>query len=198
MSGLPRDGRVPPTPGPSPTRGEGWGRGEVRHQPRDPSWARWSVGPGLKERMKEAAREQRKTATATEAILWQALRGARLDGRKFRRQQAVGPFVVDFYCASERLVVEVDGAVHEGQREEDRRRQSVLETLGLRVLRLPADSVETDLPSALAAIRDAFSDRAAVGPAVDVDVAVEVLPSPPVAVGEGPGEGAPPSPEGLR
>jgi len=56
--------------------------------------------------MTEVARGFRKAPTPSEAILWRALRGEALDGRKFRRQQPIGPFIVDFYCSTERLIVE--------------------------------------------------------------------------------------------
>ena len=65
--------------------------------------------------------------------MWNSLRRKRLDGRKFRRQQPIGPFVVDFFCPAERLIVEVDGPIHDSQREADRVRQQLLETLGLHV-----------------------------------------------------------------
>lgn len=167
--------RGAPTPNPSPTGREGGGRGakDVTHQPRDPSWERWSVPSGRKRRMRDAARELRKNMTPTERILWEAVRANRLDGRKFRRQQSVGSFIVDFYCASERLVVEVDGDVYATQKERDERRQEALEALGLHFVRIPARQVTTDLPSALAAIRRAFgripfrtrdSDAAETGP----------------------------------
>ena len=160
----------PPSPGPSPTRGEGrTTRSNVA------AWDRWNVPRALKERMREVAREFRKEPTPTEARLWNALRRNALDGRGFRRQQPIGPFVVDFYCAAERLVVEVDGGVHLDQVERDRARQECLELLGLRFLRFPAAQVEHDLPTVLATIRKAMIPRDAV------------LPSPPV--GEGPGEG---------
>ncbi|MEJ0064477.1 MAG: endonuclease domain-containing protein [Caulobacteraceae bacterium] len=54
----------------------------------------------------------RKNLTPPEARLWQALRGRALDGLKFRRQHPIGPFILDFYCVSARLAVEVDGSVH--------------------------------------------------------------------------------------
>ena len=88
--------------------------------------------------------------------MWNSLRRKRLDGRKFRRQQPIGPFVVDFFCPAERLIVEVDGPIHASQREADRVRQQLLETVGLHVVRLSAEQVEQDLPAALAAIRQAF------------------------------------------
>jgi len=103
--------------------------------------------------MVEIAREFRKDPTKSEAILWQALRGKKLDGIKFRRQQPVGYFVVDFYNSAHRLAVEVDGLIHDNQVEADRARQDILEVLGLNVLRIEAELVERNLPSALNVIR---------------------------------------------
>jgi very-short-patch-repair endonuclease len=127
--------------------------------------------------MVKVARLFRKEPTGSERTLWSALRGGQVDGRKFRRQQPIGPFVVDFYCASERLIVEVDGGVHESQRERDAERQHLLETLGLRFVRVDAETVERDLNTAVEEIRAAFGHRDAA--------AVAVLPSP--LVEEGPG-----------
>ncbi|NJL54205.1 DUF559 domain-containing protein [bacterium] len=117
---------------------------------------RLNVPPELKKRMTEIARTFRKEPTRSESILWQAIRGQPLDGRKFRRQQPVGAFVLDFYCADERLAVEVDGKIHESQQEADRQRQEILEELGIRFVRISAEQVENDLPGALAAIHAAF------------------------------------------
>ena len=58
-------------------------------------------------------RDLRNHATAAERALWQMLKGRQLHGRKFRRQRSVGAYVLDFYCPSERLAVEVDGSVHD-------------------------------------------------------------------------------------
>ena len=82
--------------------------------------------------------------------------GRQLEGRRFRRQQPIGRFVVDFFCASERLIVEVDGAIHDQQREADAERQQILEALGYRVLRVSAELVETEIGVALERIRAAF------------------------------------------
>jgi very-short-patch-repair endonuclease len=62
-----------------------------------------------------AARDIRHNATQAEEGLWVALRGRRLAGLKFRRQEVIGPFIADFYCASARLIVEVDGDIHDDQ-----------------------------------------------------------------------------------
>ncbi|MBP1467702.1 DUF559 domain-containing protein [Candidatus Chloroploca sp. M-50] len=114
--------------------------------------------------MIEVARTFRKEPTGSEAILWNALRGKQLGGRKFRRQQPIGSFVVDFFCSEERLIVEVDGAIHANQIEADRARQELIESLGLRFVRVSAALVEQDLPRALEAIRAAFDFRALAPP----------------------------------
>ena len=89
--------------------------------------------------------------------MWRALRGNRL-GVHFRRQHPVGAFYVDFICVARGLVVEVDGAIH-GDPDvafADARRQAALESLGLRVLRVSADSVERDLGGVLRRMREAL------------------------------------------
>jgi len=112
------------------------------------------VSPEVRRKMLEIARQFRKESTKGEKILWEALRGKKLDGIKFRRQQPVGYFVVDFYNSVNRLVVEVDGPIHEIQKEADEARQRILEELGLAVFRIKSEVVEDNLPMALALIRD--------------------------------------------
>jgi very-short-patch-repair endonuclease len=70
---------------------------------------------------------------AAEKILWQELRSNKL-GVHFRRQQIIQGFIVDFYCHRAGLVVEVDGDIHDLQREEDARREKALSAVGLRSL----------------------------------------------------------------
>jgi len=118
---------------------------------------RWEIPPALREKMKQRARQFRKQPTKSEAILWQAIRNRKLEGRKFRRQQPIGSFVVDFFCANEKLIVEVDGLIHESQKVLDQQRQELLESLGLRFVRLSSHQVETDLPGALEIICQAFT-----------------------------------------
>ena len=117
---------------------------------------KWDIPPGLKRRMHGVARDLRQHATPAETILWQAIRNRQLDGRKFRRQVPIGAYVVDFHCASERLVIEVDGPIHESLQEADQLRQELIEALGIRFVRLRNEEVEADLPSALDKIRSAF------------------------------------------
>jgi very-short-patch-repair endonuclease len=116
----------------------------------------WEVPENLRRQMVVIARQFRKAPTPTEAALWELLRGRRLDGVKFRRQQNIGPFVVDFFAAAQRLIVEVDGPVHETQQEADRRRQELLESLDMRFVRVMSEWVETDIGRVMAAIRGAL------------------------------------------
>lgn len=136
------------TPNPSPASRERSGRRQAD---------RGEDSPRSSGNVKGAARQMRKEPTRSESLLWSALRNRRLASRKFRRQHPVGRFVLDFYCHQERLAVEMDGPVHETQRQADGERQQILESRGIRFLRLPAALVEGDLPAALTAIERAFS-----------------------------------------
>ena len=115
---------------------------------------RIKISNNLRHKVLDAAREQRKNPTKSEDILWQALRGKKLDGIKFRRQQPIGPFIADFYSSQYRLVIEVDGGIHEFQQEADAERDEMMKTLGLNVLRISADVVENDLGEALDRMRE--------------------------------------------
>jgi very-short-patch-repair endonuclease len=81
------------------------------------------------------ARAMRVVPTAAEARLWAVLRGGRL-GCKFRRQQVIAGYIVDFYCAPLRFAIEVDGPVHQGRSADDRERDEHLALLGVCVVRV--------------------------------------------------------------
>ena len=89
----------------------------------------------------ERARELRNVMTPTEAMLWERLRDNRLTGFHFRRQQVIDGFIVDFYCHAAKLVIEVDGPIHEDQREYDAARDKVLVRRGLQVMRVSNDAI---------------------------------------------------------
>ena len=93
--------------------------------------------------LKPIRQDLRNHATGAERALWQMLKGSQLHGRKFRRQHSVGAYVLDFYCPSERLAVEVDGSVHDdpARRDYDAVRQRAIEDLGIQVLRFTNDDV---------------------------------------------------------
>jgi adenine-specific DNA-methyltransferase len=117
----------------------------------------WDISPIMHHEMAQIARLFRKEPTTSEATLWQVLRGRQFCGVKFRRQQPIGPFVVDFFAAAEKLIVEVDGPIHVEQREADRRRQELLQSLGLRFVRVGAHDVEQNLAEVLVQIGQALT-----------------------------------------
>ncbi len=73
--------------------------------------------------------------TDAEALLWRHLRGKRFSGYKFRRQQPIGPYIVDFVCLGCRLIVEADGGQHGDTLDYDNTRTKWLEAQGFRMLR---------------------------------------------------------------
>jgi very-short-patch-repair endonuclease len=115
------------------------------------------------------ARDLRKRQTRAEAILWQHLRASRLDGLRFRRQHPIDRYFADFACVSLKLVIELDGKVHDedDQQLNDHHRQHQIESLGWFVLRFSNDQVTGALPTVLAAIRDHAKLARAASPAED-------------------------------
>jgi very-short-patch-repair endonuclease len=109
--------------------------------------------------LKARSRELRKAGTSAEELLWDELRNGRLGGIRFRRQHPIDPFVVDFYCAKAKLVIELDGRIHIQQTEEDAARQENLEQRGLRVIRFKNEEIVNSLETAVARIRDVVEIR---------------------------------------
>lgn len=92
--------------------------------------------------------------THAEVILWIRLKGSSL-GFKFRRQTSVGVFVVDFYCPTAKLVIELDGPIHDFEKAQiyDVHRQKMLEQTGLKVIRFTNEEVFANLEAVLREIR---------------------------------------------
>ena len=100
----------------------------------------------------------RRNLTSAEAFLWKNLQKSQLDGRKFRRQHSIGPYIVDFYCPEFRVAVELDGAKHMTLMgsEEDAKRNEFLKRLNVRVIRFENRLVFESLELVLDAIRAAL------------------------------------------
>ena len=99
----------------------------------------------------QQAQALRKKATPAEQMLWEALRSRRFKGLKFRFQHPVETFVLDFYCPACKLVLELDGGIHENPEVavHDALRTAWLETNGYRVIRFRNEDVYTNLPGVL-------------------------------------------------
>ncbi|WP_417611500.1 endonuclease domain-containing protein [Owenweeksia hongkongensis] len=100
------------------------------------------------------ARMLRQEFTEAEDKLWQKVRGRRL-GAKFRRQHPIDKFIVDFYCFDKKLIIEVDGGIHltPEVKENDKQRQTLIESLGYRFLRFTNNEVMNDIDLVLERIK---------------------------------------------
>lgn len=104
------------------------------------------------------ARENRKNPTPAESLIWnKVLRHRQFECHKFARQKPIGRYIVDFYCAELRLVVEIDGDSHAAQAAYDEKRTQALNQLGLTVIRY----ANRDVLSNLEGVFEDFSSRVA-------------------------------------
>ncbi len=101
--------------------------------------------------LKEFQEKNKNNPTKAETILWDSLRGKKLEGFKFRRQHIISRYIADFVCLSKHLIIEVDGGIHQlpQNAESDAERTLQLNKLGFEVLRFSNDSVIGDLPNVL-------------------------------------------------
>ena len=110
-------------------------------------------------------RKLRSNLTPAEARLWSMLKNSQLDGRKFRRQHSFSGYVLDFYCSSEKLAVELDGEVHFHERaaQHDYERKLFLQYFGINVLRFENRLVFEEPVWVLDRIRHEFGQRLTPG-----------------------------------
>jgi len=110
------------------------------------------------------SKDLRRNMTKSETLVWERIRAHRIGGLHFRRQAVINPYIVDFYCHSLKLVVEIDGGVHESQREMDAERDRFLTALGLRVVRIPNQRVLVDIEEAMEEIESACQEQEGLTP----------------------------------
>ena len=105
--------------------------------------------------LKDRRIELRKNQTKAEEMLWWYLRGQKL-GVKFKRQHGIGGYIADFYCANKKLVIELDGNVHESKeaREYDEVRDKHFKELGFTTIRFWNDEVENNIREVLEKIKN--------------------------------------------
>ncbi len=146
----------------------GWWRSRACGPLNPPFWGTfsgwWAMGCGDIERRRirgttralvESACRLRRELTPAEGVLWEALQGRGVAGLRFRCQHSMGPFVADFFCPAAKLIVEVDGAIHDQQLDQDAARTEYLTMLGYHVLRFRNEEVLHTLPAVLARIEQA-------------------------------------------
>ena len=114
-----------------------------------------------RQHLKDFRKELRQNLTPAEAKLWTELKSRQLKGRRFNRQHSIGNYIVDFYCASEKLIIELDGDVHNNPiaQDYDLKRTVYLENLGYKVLRFENKLVFDHMRSVLQGITECFQEE---------------------------------------
>lgn len=105
----------------------------------------------------ETARKLRKNPTEAERVLWQHLRQKSIEGHRFRRQHPMGPYVLDFVCLEEKMVIEVDGGQHAADVVSDANRTFWLKKNGFKVIRFWNHEVLKNLEAVIRVIRLSLS-----------------------------------------
>ena len=105
-------------------------------------------------RLTKLAKTLRKNSTHVETLLWQKLRARQLEGIKFRRQQPIEDFIVDFVSFEKRVIIELDGGQHAENSEKDSQRDRLFEESGFTVLRFWNNEVLENLDGVLEKIRE--------------------------------------------
>jgi very-short-patch-repair endonuclease len=113
----------------------------------------------MKDGLIQLARQMKAEPTQAEALLWKNLRKRQLGGLKFRRQHIIHACIVDFYCPAAKLVIEVDGPVHNEQEEYDQERDNFLQEMGYQVVRFMNADILKNLDVVIAGIYDLCKRR---------------------------------------
>jgi very-short-patch-repair endonuclease len=97
----------------------------------------------------------RKNMTEAEELLWKELKSRKMNGLKFRRQHPIHFYIADFYCNEKKLIIEVDGGIHNVKdiKEHDNNRSAEFDRLGIRVIRVTNESVLNSLSDVLEIIK---------------------------------------------
>ena len=155
-----------PKPHPSKTLAPIWGivKPGITHSKGPGSnplpWREGMKGRGknkdrMTSRLTNLAKTLRKRSTDAELILWQRIKARRLEGIKFRRQQPIEDFIVDFLSFENRIIIELDGGQHVEDRQKDRERDKLLTKAGFKVLRFWNNEIFENLDGVLERIQQA-------------------------------------------
>lgn len=122
-------------------------------------WDYKTASPDRYQLLKQFARDNRNHATNAEKVLWSAIRGRQIAGKKFLRQHVVGDYIADFICEESGLIIEVDGGYHSEPRqlEDDNIRTARLEEMGFHVIRFTNDEVLFDYERVIEEIESFFN-----------------------------------------
>ncbi|MEZ7504089.1 vitamin B12 dependent-methionine synthase activation domain-containing protein [Flavobacterium sp. Arc2] len=125
-----------------------------------------TASPALYDVLKERAKEMRNRPTEAEKMLWNVLSNKGIEDLKFRRQHIIGEYIVDFVCLEKKLVIEVDGGVHDTieQKEHDQYRTDWLISKGFKVVRYTNKQVLTDINNTIESVRKELKTNLEVPP----------------------------------
>jgi len=104
--------------------------------------------------LRARAKELRKAGILHEALFWNQIKSAKLNGLDFDRQKIIGNYIVDFYCAEKNAVIELDGSSHVGREDYDKQRDDFLISLGLTVIHIGVADVLNNMEGVLAFLKD--------------------------------------------
>ena len=110
---------------------------------------------------KEFRQQLRRKSTPAERIVWKHLQNRQLEGLKFRQQHGYGPYVMDFYCPTIRLCIEIDGESHDSNEAKfnDENRTAFLEQNGITVIRFRNEEIEKDIDNVICKIKEFINNR---------------------------------------
>ena len=109
--------------------------------------------------IRRRSRAIRRDLTRAEEMLWERLQDRQMEGLKVRCQHPIGPFMADFCCSEQGLVIEIDGDEHDLEPELDKSRLELLEAYGFRIIRFHEGQVLSNLEGVLKAIQEACSKQ---------------------------------------
>jgi len=118
----------------------------------------------MKDTLYSFARVLRKDSTESEKKLWRYLRSKQICSLKFRRQQPIGPYIVDFVCFENKLIIELDGSQHIDDKQKDLKRDKWLHSEGFTVLRFWNNEVMVNTDGVLSVIFDYCSNHPPLTP----------------------------------
>lgn len=121
----------------------------------------------MRSELTDLARNLRKRSTDAERLLWRHLRARQLDGLKFRRQQPIGNYIVDFACLERGVVIELDGGQHAAEVQKDRKRDRWFEVEGFTVLRFWNNEVLTNTDGVLEVVSESCLDHPPLTPPLE-------------------------------
>ncbi|MDR2201226.1 MAG: endonuclease domain-containing protein [Clostridiales bacterium] len=109
--------------------------------------------------LKGRAAELRKAGNLSEVLLWRQIKSGQINGWDFDRQKIIGDYIVDFYCANCRTVIEIDGESHDYKGEYDERRDAYLKKLGLNVIHIDDKEIKRNLDGVIEMLKCYLSEK---------------------------------------